>query len=166
MNHVPYEIMQSAHTLVYQSCAAMNEEKWDEYLKLCDAERFRYRVVSYTPELQREQYWADRNFKAMKSAFGLIPRHNSDHAKLTRHAVVQSVQGEPRSREVQVFSNLVIFRTEADGAMSYLESGQTRLFAVGSYIDLVAVGDGEASLIERTVRLDTRQLDIGSHKPF
>lgn len=92
MNNVPYEVMQSVQALVYRSCEAMNQETWNDYLKLCDTQNFRYKVVTYSPEIRREQDWADRDYKSMKSAFDLIPKHNSDHSKLTRHAVVQSVQ--------------------------------------------------------------------------
>lgn len=166
MNNVPYEVMQSVQALVYQSCEAMNQETWNDYLKLCDPENFRYKVVTYSPEIRREQDWADRDYKSMKSAFDLIPKHNSDHSKLTRHAVVQSVQYDPETQEARVASTLTIYRTQADGTMSYLEGGQTSLYAIGTYLDQIRIADSHSILVNRTVRLDTRQLDVGSHKPF
>ena len=166
MKSAPYEVMQSVQDLVYRSCEAMNSEAWQDYLGLCDPQQFRYKVVTYTPEIRREQNWADRDFKAMKQAFTLLPKHNSDHAKLTRHANVQSVKYDPERQEAHVSSTLTIYRTQVDGTMSYLESGQTNLYAVGSYHDQIRLVDGNAVLVERTVRLDTRQLDVGSHKPF
>lgn len=166
MNTVPYEVMQSVQSLVHKSCDAMNQETWNDYLQLCDTQNFRYRVVNYSPEIRREQYWADRDYKAMKSSFDLLPKHNSDHSKLTRHAVVQSVQYNPETREAQVRSNLTIYRTQEDGTMSYLEGGQTSLYAVGTYLDQIRITQDQPVLVERTVRLDTRQLDVGSHKPF
>jgi methanesulfonate monooxygenase subunit beta len=166
MKVVPYEVAQSVQQLVYQSCEAMNQEVWSDYLRLCDPEKFQYRVVTYTPEIRREQLWADRDFKSMKSAFGLLPRHNSDHSKLTRHSTVQSIKYDPDTREAEAASSLTIYRTQVDGTMSYLDSGQTSLYAVGSYHDRILMSEQGPVLIERTVRLETRQLDVGSHKPF
>lgn len=166
MYRIPYEVMQAVQGLVHQTCMALNDEAWGEYLKLCDKERFKYRVVNYSPEIRREQCWADRDYKALKSAFDLFPRHNTDHSKLTRHAVVANVQYDEAKKEARVASNLTIYRTQEDGTMSYLEAGQTSLYAVGTYVDQIRIVDGEPVLMERTVRLDTRQLDVGSHKPF
>lgn len=166
MKKVPYEVMQSVHDLVYESCRAMNAEAWNDYLSLCDSAKFRYRVATYTPEIRREQYWADRDFKMMKAAFDLQPRHNSDHSKFTRQAVVQSVKYDSEKKEATVVSSLTVYRTQNDGTMSYLESGQTSLYAVGEYEDTIALADVEPRLVDRVVRLDTRQLDVGNHKPF
>lgn len=166
MHRVPYEVLQAVQGLVHQTCLALNDEAWTEYLKVCDKQNFRYRVVNYSPEIRREQCWADRDYKALKAAFDLFPRHNTDHSKLTRHAVVANVQYDADKKEARVASNLTIYRTQEDGTMSYLEAGQTSLYAIGTYIDQIRIVDGEPVLVERTVRLDTRQIDVGSHKPF
>ena len=144
----------------------MNDEAWTDYLALCDPESLRYRVVNYSPEIRREQCWADRDFRAMKASFDLIPRHNSDRSKLTRQVQVYTVDFDAAAREASVVSALTIYRTELDGTNSYVESGQTSLYAVGLYKDRIRVNDQSARLLERVVQLDTRQLDVGSHKPF
>lgn len=166
MELVPYEIVQPLHAFLHRTCQLMNEERWAEFLQLCDADRFRYRVVNYSPEIRREQSWADRDYASMKSAFQLLPRHNSDHSKLTRHAIVQNVHREPGEDVATLTSCLTVYRTQLDGTMSYLESGQTSLYAIGTYQDVVGLDGESVRLRERTVRLDTRQLDVGSHKPF
>jgi len=167
MNAVPYEVMQALQVLVYRSCTTMNEERWSEYLALCDPQAFRYQVLTYSPEIRREQCWADRDFRAMKSAFDLLPRHNSDRSRLTRHVVVQHADYDAATRRARVETQLTIYRTQIDGTMSYIESGQTTLYAIGRYEDEIGLDeDGTARLLARTVRLETRQLDIGSHKPF
>ena len=166
MQLVPQDVLQLIHRLVYKSCLYMNEESWPEYLSLCDREAFRYRVVNYSPEIRRDQIWADRDYKAMKSSLDLLARHNSDHSKLTRHANVYDVEYDEQAREARVVSALTIYRTQLDGTMSYIESGQTSLYAVGLYNDRIRVDFDAPALVERVVQLDTRQLDVGSHKPF
>ena len=166
MRSLPPEILQPIHDLVYRSCLYMNEESWKEYLSLCDPQSFRYRVTNYSPEMRREQIWADRDFKAMKSGFDLLPRHNSDHSKLTRQVQVYTVDYDDEAKEANVVSSLTIYRTQLDGTMSYIESGQTSLYAVGLYKDHIRFDGGVPRLVDRVVQLDTRQLDVGTHRPF
>lgn len=166
MTYIPPEILQPIEQLVYKSCLYMNDESWKDYLSLCDPQTFRYRVMNYSPEIRKEQCWADRDFKAMKASFDLLPRHNSDHAKLTRQVSIYTVDYDAQAREANVVSALTVYRTALDGTNSYIESGQTSLYAVGLYKDRIRMTDDTARLLERIVQLDTRQLDVGTHKPF
>lgn len=166
MSTVPYEIAQRAQGVVYKSCLLMNEEAWDEFMSLCDPDQFRYRVLNYSPEMRREQCWADRDYKSMKSCFTFMPKHNSDHAKLTRQATLYTIDFDRGKNEVKAVSALSIYKTELDGTNSHRESGKTSIYLVGTYEDVIRVDDQQAKLLSRVVRLDTRQLDIGSHKPF
>jgi hypothetical protein len=153
--------------LVYESCLALNAEDWKAFLGCCDREAFRYRIVNYSPEIRREQCWMDRDWKGMKSLLDLLPRHNSDHSPLTRHATVYRVVLDEEAKEADATTLVTIYRTELDGGNSHFESGQTSLFAVGKYEDRVRLdGEGGAKLLRRTVRLDTRQIGMGSHVPF
>lgn len=164
-DYVPPEILQPIHALIYRSALFMNEETWKEYLALCDP-AYHYRVVNYSPEIRREQTWADRDFKAMKAAFDLMPRHNTDRSKLTRHVHVYTVDYDAQKQEAAVVSALTVYRTQVDGMNSFIDSGQTSLYAIGLYKDRVRITDGVPKLLERVVQLDTRQLDVGTHKPF
>lgn len=166
MNYIPPEIMQPIQTLVYKSCLLMNDEAWKDYLALCEPQSYRYRVMNYSPEMRREQCWADRDYKSMKASFDLLPRHNTDHSKLTRQVNIYTVDYDEENQEASVVSGLTIYRTQVDGTNSHLESGQTSLYAVGLYKDRIRMVDEAPRLVERIVQLDTRQLDIGSHKPF
>lgn len=159
---------QCVDDLIYESCLALNAEDWNGYLALCDQDGFRYRIVNFSPEIRREQCWMDRDWKGMKSILELLPKHNSDHSPLTRHATVYKVVCDRDAGEATATTLLTVYRTQLDGANSHFESGQTILFAVGRYEDRIRVGaNGEpARLLSRTVRLDTRQIDIGSHYPF
>jgi methanesulfonate monooxygenase small subunit len=95
----------------------------------------------------------------MATLFRTRPRHHSDRAPLMRHATVYTVDFEHDRTRAKVISALQVFRTALDG-------GATSLYAVGKLHDTVQLADGEALLSARIVRLETRQLGIGSHIPF
>jgi hypothetical protein len=154
--------------VVYETCMALNAENWASFLEACDPQSFRYRIVNYSPEIRREQCWMDRDFRGLKAMIDLLPRHNSDHSPLTRHATVYKVSADEASGEIRATSQVAIYRTQLDGMNSHFDSGRTELFAIGRYEDRVNVpaDGGRPRLIARTVVLDTRQIDIGSHLPL
>lgn len=161
------QVRQLVEEAVYESCLSLNAQDWNGFLGMCDRESFRYRIVNYSPEIRREQTWMDRDWKGLKSLLELLPRHNSDHSPLTRHVTVYKVSVDPATREASATTLLTVYRTELDGANSHFDSGQTNLFAVGKYEDRIRFGaEGGAKLLSRTVRLDTRQIGIGSHVPL
>jgi methanesulfonate monooxygenase small subunit len=89
----------------------------------------------------------------------MLPKHNSDHSPLTRHASVYLVDRDEIGHEASVVTSLVVYRTQLDG-------GASELFTVGKYFDTVTL-EGESPLLaSREVRLDTRELGIGSHLPL
>lgn len=158
--------VQQVHELIYESCLALNAEKWNDYLALCDESKFNYTIVNYSPEIRREQCWMDRDYKGLKSIFDLLPKHNSDRSQLTRHATVYKVDYDLERKQARALTLVTIYRTQLDGINSHFESGATSLFAVGRYIDVIGLEVGEARLVKRVVELDTRQVDIGSHYPL
>jgi methanesulfonate monooxygenase subunit beta len=162
---VPAEILQQVQNVIYRSCLYLNDEAWKDFLALCDPS-FQYRIVTFTPEIRRQQTWADRSYKNMKANFDLMPRHNTDRSKLTRQVHVYTVDYDAAAREARVVSSLTVYRTQLDGTNSYMESGETSLYAVGLYKDRVRFVDDVPKLVERVIELDTRQLDVGTHKPF
>jgi methanesulfonate monooxygenase small subunit len=155
-------------SIVYDSCLAMNANDWNGFLKLCDPEDFRYRITNYSPEILKDQTWMDRDWAGMKSLFDLLPKHNTNNAPLTRHATVYRAEKDAEDGTIRVQTQFALYRTELDGLNSHLNSGRTSLFAVGKYEDRIRIGaDGtSARLVSRNVRLDTRQIDVGSHIPF
>jgi methanesulfonate monooxygenase small subunit len=142
--------------LVYRSCLALDAGDYKAFLALCTPD-FRYTVTTYSPEIRREMVWLDHDRKGMETLFTNLPRHNSDHSPLSRHATVYTV--EPDGGQAKVVSALQVFRTQLDG-------GATELFAVGRFHDSVALDGGAPRLARRLVRLDTRQLGYGYHVPF
>ena len=101
--------------------------------------------------------WLDLDRAGMETLFNNLPRHNSDHAPLTRHATVYTVK--PEGAEAEVVSALQVFRTALDG-------GATELFSVARLVDTVKLDGGTPKLAARVVKLGTRQLGFGSHIPF
>lgn len=142
---------------IYSTCMLMDEKDFPGFMALCDPE-FRYRLSAYSPEIQKEMTWLDRDRKEFEEfLLKMLPKHNSDRSPLTRNATVYKV--EMNGDTAKVTSALQIFKTPLDG-------GATSLFAVGKYVDTVAMEGGELRLKERWVKLDTRDLGWGYHVPF
>jgi methanesulfonate monooxygenase small subunit len=147
---------QAIEELVYRSCLLLDEKNFKGYLELCDSE-FRYTITTYSPEIRKEMVWLDHDKGAMQTLFTNLPRHNSDHSPLSRHATVYTVEQD--ESQASVVSAVQIFRTTLDG-------GATELFAVGKYHDIVKLDGGSPKLLKRVVKLDTRMFGFGSHIPF
>lgn len=166
MSLLSQDVIQRIHALIYDSCLLLNAERWPEFLALCDPAEFQYTITTYSPEIQKEQCWMDHDCDGIRRMFELLPRHNSDRAQLTRHGTVCKVEYDADRNEASAVTMVTIYRTELDGKDSFRNSGLTSLFAVGSYLDRVRLDGEEPRLISRNVRLDTRQLNAGSHLPF
>ena len=150
------EQRQAIEELVYRSCLALDARDYKGFLDLCDKE-FRYTITAYSPEVRKDMVWLDHDRGGMETLFANLPKHNSDHSPITRHATVYTV--EMGDGEAKAVSALQVFRTELDG-------GATELFAVGRFHDTVKLEAGGAKLARRVVRLETRQLGYGYHIPF
>lgn len=144
--------------MVYQSCLLLDAQDYKAYLDLCD-EGFRYTITTHSPEIRKDMVWLDHDKKGMQTLLTQLPRHNSDHSPLTRHATVYSVTVNDSGKEAEVITALQVYKTELDG-------GVTVLFAVGKYLDQVNLAGDAPKLAKRVVKLDTRMLGIGYHVPF
>ena len=142
--------------LIYRTCLALDDRDFKGFLAMCEPE-FRYKVTAYSPEIRKDMTWLDHDRGGMETLFTNLPRHNSDHSPLTRHATVYTVKVE--GDQAEVVSALQVFRTQLDG-------GATELYSVGRLIDTVKLNGGAPKLARRHVKLDTRQLGFGSHIPF
>jgi methanesulfonate monooxygenase small subunit len=144
--------------LIYRSCINLDNQDFAQWLDLCTPE-FRYTITTYSPEIRKEMVWLDHDRVGMEGLFKMLPKHNSDHSPLTRHASVYLVKYDEDRKEALVVTSLVVYKTQLDG-------GATELFAVGKYFDTVSLEGDALLLASRNVRLDTRELGIGSHIPF
>jgi methanesulfonate monooxygenase small subunit len=155
MTHPRHAVEQA----LYSACLKLDEKDFTGFLDLCDAD-FHYTIRAHSPEIRKDMVWLDHDRKGMETLFNNLPRHNSDHSPLTRHATLYTVEVDAAKSEAQAVSALQVFKTAIDG-------GETQLFAVGKYLDRFRLGaDGSAKLVSRTVKLDTRMLGIGYHIPF
>lgn len=153
-----HEQRHAVEELVYRTCLALDGRDWQGFLGLCDP-GFRYSITTFSPEIKRDMVWLDHDRAGMEALFGNLPKHNSDHSPVTRHATVYTVELDDAQGRATVVSALQVFRTALDG-------GATELFAVGHFHDTVKLNGGAPKLLSRTVRLDTRLLGYGYHIPF
>lgn len=144
--------------LVYRSCILLDEKNFKGYLDLCDPQ-FRYTISARSPEIRKDMVWLDHDKAGMETLFTQLPRHNSDHSPLQRHATVYTVEIDEASKQANVVSALQVFKTTLDG-------GITELFGVGKMYDTVRLNGSGATLLKRNIKLDTRMLGIGYHIPF
>lgn len=150
------ELRQAIEELIYRSCLALDAREYKAFLGMCEDD-FRYTIATYSPEIRRDMVWLDHDRKGMETLFGNLPKHNSDHSPLTRHATVYTVEID--GNLANVVSALQVFRTLLDG-------GATELFAVGRFHDTVKLDGADAKLARRLVKLETRLLGYGYHVPF
>jgi methanesulfonate monooxygenase small subunit len=144
--------------LVYRSCLALDARDYKGYLDLCH-ESFRYTVTAHSPEIRKDMIWLDHDKAEMQTLFNNLPRHNSDHSPLARHANVYTVESAADGKSAAVVSTLQVYKTTLDG-------GATELFAIGRYLDTVSLEGDAPRLTKRIVRLETRQFGFGYHVPF
>lgn len=149
---------QAIEELVYRSCLVLDDKDFKGYLNFCDP-GFRYSITAHSPEIRKDMIWLEHDKKGMESLFNNLPKHNSDHSPLTRHATVYTVDVDDANKQAKVVSAIQVFKTTLDG-------GVTELFAVGKYIDTVNLDGPSPKLLNRVVKLDTRMLGIGYHIPL
>jgi methanesulfonate monooxygenase small subunit len=95
-----------------------------------------------------------------------LPKHNTDHSPLKRHATVYTVDIGADGNTASAVTSFVVYQNMLDGVNSHIDAGESRLFLVGRYIDTLKLEDGKARFVKREVRLENRRLDKGSHWPI
>lgn len=142
--------------LIYDSCAFLDEERFDEYIALCTPE-FTYRITTYSEELRKPMEWMYQRRDDLHELLNAVETHEVAVAYLRRVASMIRI-GEVKNGIVPVRSTVTVYHTWFDG--------DTRLFVVGTYRDEVTT-DGDAPLLaNREVVLDTRRLASGTHIPI
>jgi methanesulfonate monooxygenase subunit beta len=143
--------------VIYQSCLVMDDEKFDEYLALC-TEDYQYKVTAYSPELRKEMIWLEQSRSDLVAMFEMLPEHVKPEGRFTRHAQVYRVTPNGSPGTMNVTSALTIYFTS--------DRGDTKVFAIGRYNDVVDTSGATPRLKAREVRLETRSLGTGSQIPF
>lgn len=150
---------------VYRSCLLLDDENWDGWLDLCD-QSFQYKITSYSPEIKKDMIYHSGNLQELKLMTEQLPKHNTDHSPLKRHAVVYTVDVDAESQTANAVTSVLIYQNLLDGINSHIDSGESRLFCVGRYLDRFSLNGQGAKLLSREVRLENRRLDKGSHWPL
>jgi methanesulfonate monooxygenase small subunit len=151
-------IERGVRALIYRGCLLLDGNDFAGWLDLC-APDFRYTISAYSPEIRKDQTWLDHDLEGMRHLVNLLPKHNSDQTPLTRHATVYTIDHDRVSRRARAVTSVAIFATALDG-------GETTLFALARYHDVVDLAGPTPQLQRRVVRLETRSLGIGKHWPL
>ncbi|HWN69708.1 MAG TPA: nuclear transport factor 2 family protein [Haliangium sp.] len=155
------ELRAAIEDVIYAGCLHLDELRFDAWLELA-APELRYRITAYSPEIRKDMTWLEHDRSGLAALFELLPRHHVDHAQWLRHAVLYHVVQEAHDRVLAVTS-LAVHHTAVDVGEAHVEAGDTRIFVVGRYHDRLRLDRGRWLLAERNVRLETRQLGIGTH---
>ena len=157
-------VKSAVRDLIYRAGLRLDEQDFAGWLKLC-APDFNYRIRTYSPEIRKEMTWYEQDNAGLKQMIEMLPRHNTDHGRLTRHVTVYTVEIDAAKGEATATSSFACYRTMLDGINSHLDAGSSELFVIGKYHDRFRLDGGKPLFVERTVFLDTRRLDKGSHYP-
>lgn len=146
----------SAERLIYDSCLRLDLEDFDGYLELC-APDFTYRITTYSAEIRKEMIWLQHDLEGMKALFENYYDHVRRLGSLHRHVTVYTIDKQDDGL-LELTSSFQVTHTDLDG--------QSKLFAVGRYHDLVRETEFGPRLHARNARLETRELGSGSHLPI
>jgi len=142
---------------LYGVCLSMDAREFKDWLDVC-AEDFVYTIAAWSPEIRKEVTFLDLDLEGLTTLVKQLPRHNTDQSAFTRHMSVYAIE-EIGDGLYAAISSVAIYRTELDG-------GTTRLFALGRYHDRIRRAPGGLRLVARSLRLETRNLGIGTHYPL
>lgn len=151
--------------LIYRACLLLDDEKFLDFLQLCTPE-FNYTIKAFSPEIGKEMTWFERDIAGFKATIEMLPRHNTDHGRLTRHATVYAVDIDAAKKTASAVTSFACYRTMLDGINSHLDAGETQLFLIGKYYDTISLAGDQPRFVGRVAYLDTRRLDKGSHYPI
>ncbi|MFQ5786302.1 MAG: aromatic-ring-hydroxylating dioxygenase subunit beta [Alphaproteobacteria bacterium] len=156
------EVADAVKDTIYKACLLLDDEKWGDFLELCD-EDFQYAIKAYSPEINYDMMYFMGDRKELKTMLDMLPKHNTDHSPLKRHATVYTVDVEKDGKTATAVTSLVVYQNMLDGINSHVDAGENHLFLIGKYIDRFRMENGTVKFFEREVRLDTRRLDKGTH---
>ena len=155
------ELRAIVEDVVYTGCLLLDAQDFAGWLEHA-TDDLTYRITAHSPEIRREMTWLEHDHAGLVALFELLPRHHVNHAQWSRHAVVYQVK-QVSEVELEAISSVLIHHTVVDVGDVHVDGGATRVFAVGRYHDRLRNVQGRWRLAERTARLETRQLGIGTH---
>lgn len=151
--------------VIYEAAIALDEQDWTAWFEHCD-DSFFYSITSFSPEINKNMIYFSATKAELIGLMEMLPKHNTDHSPLHRHTSVYTIQISDDERSAKVVSSVVIYQNMLDGINSHIDSGESRLFAMGKYYDEFKINGHEIKFLTRELKLDNRRLDKGSHWPL
>jgi methanesulfonate monooxygenase small subunit len=155
------ELRAALSNVIAEGALLLDERRFGEWIDLT-ASAFRYRIQAYSHDIRRDMTWLDHDRNGMIALIELLPKHHVDGGDWLRQVGVGKVTAEGDGTASAV-SSLAVFHTARDIGDAHVDGGSSRLLLVGRYHDRFVEEDGRWLLTERVVRLQTRQLGVGSH---
>ena len=146
---------QAIARLIYETAIKLDTEDFKGFLRGCSAE-FKYSIRVHSPDLGQEMVWLEQDRKGMEDLFTMLPQHVRMKGRFRRHVSVYTVDRESEGR-VRAHSSFMVIFTDLEGT--------SRLFLAGQYEDLIDTEGESPQLLERIVRLDSRDTGPGMHIP-
>jgi 3-phenylpropionate/cinnamic acid dioxygenase small subunit len=140
--------------LVQKTAMLLDEEKFTEWLAAFDAEGT-YQLSAYSSEIRRWMTWWHSDRPTLEKMLKEVGQHVRDPAR-RRHVVggaLVTLEGE----RAQAVSHFSLYRTTPEG--------QSSLYMVGRYEDLLVKRAGRWRYAAHKVIADTRMLDSFTHIP-
>lgn len=157
-------VREAVRQTIYRACLLLDDGRFSDWLALC-APDFCYKITAYSPEIRKDMTWYEQDIAGLQNMIEMLPRHNTDHGRLMRHATVYTIDIDRAEGLAVATTAFSCYRTSLDGINSHLDAGESRLFAIGKYYDKLRLDHDGPRFVERRVVLETRRLDKGSHYP-
>ena len=160
------ELKASVRELIGEATIQLDAENWKGWLNLC-TENFLYSITSFSPEINKDMIYMRMDKKELVDMTDMLPKHNTDHSPLTRHTSVYRVTVDETPGSISAYSAVTVHQHLLDGINSHIDSGESRLFLVGEYLDEFILDENQAPKFKnRELKLRNRRLDKGSHWPI
>jgi 3-phenylpropionate/cinnamic acid dioxygenase small subunit len=146
--------LEAAWALVQRTAMMLDDEKFDGWLDLFDADGM-YEIRAYSTEIRRWMTWQLSDRETLHKMLKEVDEHVRDPAR-RRHVVgmpLVDLDGD----QGRVTSHFSLFRTTPEG--------QSSLYMVGCYDDRIVKRAGSWLYAVHKVIVDTRMLDTFTHIP-
>ncbi len=100
-------VTESVKDAIYRACLLLDDQKWDEWLDLCDGD-FHYAVKAFSPEINYDMTYFSGSRDDLATMTRLLPKHNTDHSPLKRHTTVYSVDVDEDGKTATAVTSLVV----------------------------------------------------------
>ena len=146
--------IEAARELVQRTAILLDDEKFDDWIGLFDSGGI-YELSAYSTEIRRWMTWQLSDRDALEKMLQEVNEHVRDPAR--RRHVVGIPLVELDGERGKVTSHFSLFRTSPEG--------QSSLYMVGCYEDLIVKRSGAWLYATHKVIVDTRMLDMFTHIP-